>query len=167
VDNTERNEYLAGQYRKGRTLEELGREVGVSRERVRQIVAKYGAKSSEGGAAKRAKERRERIRSERDQRYLKKYGLTRQEYVEAREAGYQKAWAEQKRNAQRRNIGWELSLKDFSEAWEGKFHLRGKRRDALVMTRIDLNQPFTKDNVKIVTLAESARQNINRMRNND
>jgi hypothetical protein len=167
VDNTERNEYLADEYRKGRTLEELGREVGITRERVRQIVAKYGAKSSEGGASKRAEDRKAKILSERDQRYLQKYGLTRQEYVEARDAGYQKAWAEQKRNAQRRKIGWELSLKDFSEAWEGKFHLRGKRRDALVMTRIDLDQPFTKDNVKIVTLAESARQNINRMHNND
>lgn len=163
MDNTERNEYLADQYRKGRTLEELGREVGITRERVRQIITQLGASRHAGGASKRSEDRKKKIKSERDQRYLQKYGLTRQEYVEARDAGYQKAWADQKRNAQRRRIGWHLTLKGFIEVWEGKFHLRGKRRDALVMTRIDLDQPFTKDNVKIVTLAESARQNINRM----
>ena len=163
MDNTERNQYLADQYRKGRTLEELGREVGVSRERVRQIVAKYGTKSSECGASKRAEERKAKVLDERDQRYLQKYGLPYAEYVQARNDGYQKAWADQKRNAQRRRIGWHLTLKGFIEVWEGKFHLRGKRRDALVMTRVDLDKPFTKHNVKIVTLAESARQNINRM----
>ena len=163
MENTERNEYLAEEYRRGRTLEELGMEIGVSRERVRQIVTRYGVKAGEGGASKRSSDRQQKAKEARDKRYMQKYGLPYDEYVVAREEGYQKAWSEQKRNAQRRGIEWKLSLKDFIELWEWRFHLRGKSRNALVMTRFDLNGPFEVNNVKIVTLAESARQNINRM----
>jgi len=49
--NTTRNEEAATRYMAGATLEEIGRELGVTRERVRQILAKQGVKRRSGASA--------------------------------------------------------------------------------------------------------------------
>lgn len=43
---------MAEQYKSGETLQQIGDEYGISRERVRQILAKHGVKRSQGGQAR-------------------------------------------------------------------------------------------------------------------
>lgn len=68
-----RNQLIVSRYANGTTLEEIGDEVGLTRERVRQIVVKYGGPNAE--AARRARNATKVARIAKEQEdFLKSYG---------------------------------------------------------------------------------------------
>lgn len=73
-----------------------------------------------------------------------------------------KVWIQQKNQAQYRGEAWDLPFLTWVDIWGLDFDKKGKTRDCLCMTRIDLDQPWHKDNVKIITRAEHFASNRNK-----
>src|SRR6185369_7519596 len=137
---------IADRYRKGNTLEQIGSEYGVSRERIRQIVAKLGVKSEDGGAAMRsfAKVAHKPKNNKSELRCLNSYGCSLEVLlsingglkVSAKGAPAHR-YLRQKTTARHRGIGFDLTLPEWWEIWQasGKYEQRGRGK-GYVMTRI-------------------------------
>ncbi|GAA0809528.1 hypothetical protein [Cupriavidus gilardii] len=61
------------------------------------------------------------------------------------------AFEMQKRNAQSRGIGWELTFEQWWEIWEPVYHLRGRGKNGLCMGRERDEGPYAVGNVYITT----------------
>jgi uncharacterized protein (DUF433 family) len=165
-------EKMAGLYRSGMTLEQIGAKYGISRERVRQLMTKHvGMRQDGGGQHVKAVAKRQQSAASKDTRYLRKYGCTFAQYVEVREIGrvmrlngagvYQtplRAFINQKNNAKQRNIPWELTFWQWWTIWQesGKWAERGRAKDAYVMSRFRDAGNYAVGNIYIGTLAENS-----------
>jgi hypothetical protein len=151
-------------YRKGKTLQEIGDQYGISRERVRQRLAIYGMTAEDGGQHLKAfvkainKHNKRKVRKD---DWLESFGCTR----EFRDSlgGYTKhtpcmAFIDQKRNAIYRGIQWELTLHEWWDIWQesGKWEMRGLGSGKYVMGRECDSGPYSKQNVKIITHNENS-----------
>jgi DNA-binding CsgD family transcriptional regulator len=157
---------MASMYRSGRTLEEIGKLYGITRERVRQIITKrHGLRADDGGAHAKAKITSARAKALKDAKYLAKYGCTFDQWREMVAIGAQMradgrgryqaptyAYVSQRTNARRRGIGWELSLLEWWQIWDasGKWGLRGRGR-GYMMCRFGDVGPYALGNVYIAT----------------
>ena len=152
------------------TMQEIGDLYGVSRERVRQVLRRYGVESEAGGAALRQRRQasvtasaveanRKAADAIRESVCQERHGCTLQQYAqipnEAREA-----FAQQRCNALGRGVPWDDSFKlwQWYSVWQasGRFALRGRRSNKYVMRRIDPAHGYAQDNVQIVTLKRSS-----------
>lgn len=165
-------EKMAGMYRSGMTLEQIGTKYGITRERVRQLMTKHvGMRQEGGGQHVKAVARRQQSAASKDARYLRKYGCTFAQYVEVREIGrlmrlngagvYQtplRAFINQKNNAKQRGISWELTFWQWWTIWQesGKWAERGRAKDAYVMSRFRDAGAYAVGNIYIGTLAENS-----------
>jgi hypothetical protein len=163
---------MAGLYRSGMTLQQIGEKYGISRERVRQLMTKHeGMRQDGGGQHVKAVARRQQSTAAKDARYLAKYGCTFAQYAEVREIGrvmrahgagvYQtplRAFINQKNNAKNRQIPWELTFWQWWTIWQesGKWELRGRARDAYVMSRFRDAGSYAVGNIYIGTLSENS-----------
>lgn len=168
----ERAAKMAALYRSGMTLQQIGDKYGLSRERVRQLMTKHeGMRQDGGGQHCKAVAKRQRSAADRDAKYLSKYGCTFDQYVEVRTIGremvrdgagiYQtplRAFLSQRNNAKARGIYWDLTFWQWWTIWQesGKWELRGRARDAFVMSRFGDAGAYTAGNVYIGTLAENS-----------
>jgi hypothetical protein len=59
------------------------------------------------------------------------------------------AWARQKSQAEFRNEHFELSYEDFKAIWGEEWPNRGRRAHSKIMTRIDLEKGWTRENTVI------------------
>lgn len=162
---------MAAMYQSGMTLEEIGRQYGVTRERVRQIIKKHhGLNAKLGGIQVRAQEKRRRKAVEQDAAFLTDYGCTKEQWREIRDLGKREqaagkgmyrtplyAFRQQRQAAKTRGIGWELSLWQWWSIWRtsGHWEQRG-RGQGYVMCRKGDSGPYAVGNVFIAT----ARENI-------
>lgn len=155
-----RAETMAVLYREGHTLEQIGQQFGVSRERIRQIMTKYlGIRGRDGGAAKLAEQNAERRKRRKDGKTLATKGCTWDQYVTIRgRPSY--AFAQQRRNAHGRGVGWELNLWQWWTIWQesGHWQERGRTRDSYVMCRHGDTGPYAVGNVFIATASANARE---------
>lgn len=160
----ERAAEMANLYRSGKTLEQIGLQYGLTRERVRQILKSTGVKKTDRGGVKeaavaRTEERRMRAVIE-NAKALDRFGLTSNEYRqlrrmnrEMREQGRGNwttptyAFTMQKNNAKRRGIEWKLTLAEWWAIWQasGKWDERGRGRYGLL--RHGNTGPFVIGNV--------------------
>lgn len=163
---------MAALYRSGMTLQQIGEQYGLTRERVRQLMTKHqGMRHNGGGQHIKAVARRQQSSAAKDARYLRKYGCTFEQYVEVREIGramraqgagiYQtplRAFINQKNNAKRRSIPWELTFWQWWTIWQesGKWAERGRAKDAYVMSRFRDAGAYAPGNIYIGTLAENS-----------
>jgi hypothetical protein len=150
---------LIAAYKSGRTLEDLGQEHGVTRERIRQILVKSGITRNDGGQHVVSEKRKEEWSSKRDARFLKRTGMPREQWKALRGSHWkfspQKAFIEKKRNIDRLEQGvWQMNFADWWKVWEesGKWPEHGLGAKKYCMTRKDKTLPWTADNVKIETL---------------
>lgn len=150
-------------YRSGKTLQEIGDQYGLTRERVRQLIARHGISAKNGGARVRARRDRVKRLARKDERYLRKLGCTFAQYVSLRDmakssyyTGPLGAFACQKNNAARRGIQWELSLWQWWTIWResGHWEQRG-RGQGYVMARKSDEGPYAVGNVYITTAIDN------------
>ena len=149
---TDRERQMAALYKSGKTLQEIGDQFGLSRERVRQLITKwYGIRATDGGQHKLAENKRAKFEAKRNARSLKKWGCNFEQYIELREMQRPtRAYASQRRNAIRRGIGWDFNLWQWWSIWQqsGKWSQRG-RGQGYVMCRKGDSGPYSIDNVFI------------------
>ena len=142
-----RTKKMVSKYRAGRTLQEIGDDYGLTRERIRQLISDVGISAKDGGRAVRHKKRLADIAAELDKRYIKKYGCTRSQYrwLLNYERGPKKprgvvgAFSTQKHTASFRGIAWKLKLWDWWQIWEksGRWKQRGRGQGFCMARRKD------------------------------
>lgn len=167
----QRAETMAGMFKGGKTLAEIGLVFGVSRERVRQIITKYHGLTRENGGARVKADRLSSARErERDLKYMKRYGCLYAEYKEIQNVGKAMrrkghsacrtpigAYILQRRNAGARGVEWNLTLWDWWKIWEssGKWEMRGREADNYVMCRYLDSGAYAVGNVYIASVTHN------------
>lgn len=167
----ERATMMAALYRQGYTLEQIGAQYGITRERVRQIITGDFALTAKDGGASFLRELKQKEWERRaEARCVKKNGCSREELESIRAVGREalaqglheaahpiRAFTTQRCNARRRGIGWELSLWEWWQIWQqsGKWKLRG-RGQGYVMARDGDAGPYAVGNVFITTAADNS-----------
>lgn len=165
-----RDELICEMFRAGRTLTEIGRCFGVSRQRIHQITSyRHGLAKEEGGRAIKAEVNRARARARRDAKSLAKRGCTFEQWQHLRElsraavrSGKGKcqaplgAFRTQRNHARRRGIPWRLTLWQWWSVWDasGHWHERG-RGQGFVMCRIADEGGYELGNVFIAPAVEN------------
>jgi transcriptional regulator with XRE-family HTH domain len=168
---------IAARYKSGLTLEQVGAEFGITRERVRQIVKKAGVTRLDGGktistlmqtpdkvAALRAKNERieARIRATWDmslddyRAHVAEYGSC---VVGSSPMG---KYQQHRKNALARGIAWQFTFAEWWKVWQesGKWAERG-RGNGYVMARWgDGDAPYSPDTVYICTQGENAKDSF-------
>lgn len=168
--SAEKTKRMAVLYRAGYTLQQIGDQYGITRERVRQLLGKYAnIASAEGGAAAKHAAAKARRKAAKDAKCLVRFGCTHAQYQEvlrlgremmaggaSRERTPRGAFLSQKRNASVRGIGWELTFWQWWTIWQesGHWHERG-RGQGYVMCRVGDEGPYAVGNVFIATSAEN------------
>lgn len=164
--DTSRDARMIEMFRTGRTLQEIGNEYGITRERVRQILARYGITRLDGGIHAQAianEARREAQRGQsRDGRSLLYYGCTRGELLALNDGmlacvkgSKAERFRNQKNQAMHRGIRWMLTFPQWLGLWNesGKWEQRGLGRDLYCMARVGDTGPYSLGNVYITTCA--------------
>lgn len=144
----ERNDQIAVMFRQGLTLEEIGAQHGITRERARQILRDhYGLRGDDGGACVRSALARAARLNRTEARYQRKHGCSRAQYKQILRAGGTRGYTELKRNAARDNIKLELTLWQWWGLWQesGRWKDRGRGR-GYWMFRLRSDAPLSIDN---------------------
>ena len=135
---------LGAKYAAGSTLQEIGDYYGVTREWVRQILSEeLGITGKDGGQAKRSKAKARAAGTRKDQRNIRRYGMTAEQYRESN--GHLDAtgarpiyrYTKQRCHAVRRGIEWNLTFAEWWSIWfeSGHWLERGRGVDGYVMAR--------------------------------
>lgn len=163
-------------YRAGETLQQIGTHYGITRERVRQILARRGVTREEGGQHFKTLQGREQCRQRREARYLAHYGCTYEQFWSVNPRGYSVrddyyrtpigAFQNQRRNARERGIAWGFpTFWSWWQVWDksGHWNERG-RGHGYVMARHGDSGPYSPQNVKIVLATENVAEYYDRER---
>lgn len=158
---------IEANYRSGYTLAQLGARHGVTRERIRQILAERDISGADGGQRVCTERRRAERAAKRDVRYLAKRGMRFAEYraMIGRADRPLQAYRYQERTARYRNIGWEFNFGSWWKVWQdsGKWAERGRGR-GYCMSRINDEGPYAPWNVRICTGVENVKEYYDRER---
>ena len=153
-----RAEQIIALYRAGYTLQQIGEQNGITRERVRQLMSKhFKTTKNDGGQHAKAMASAERRTARLNAQSLKKWGMTFDEYRVVRDMKKPtRAFASQKRNAHKRGIAWELTLGQWWAIWKtsGHWEQRG-RGNGYMMCRKGDTGPYSVDNIYIATGVEN------------
>lgn len=164
--NAERNAQMVTMYRQGLTLEKIGQNHGMTRERVRQIIKKLGVRRVDGGQAKTKQSKEKAKLAKKDAHYLTRHGLTFAEYKEARAMRVIGAYRSQEKSAAARGIEWGLNLAQWLEIWKtsGKLDLRGRGKGKYLMSRIKDSGGYETGNVHIQLATQNSREAVEQWR---
>lgn len=165
---TPRDAAMIAAFRTGDTLAAIGLIHGVTRERVRQIMAMHGVKAIEGGRTLRTKARNRRKLilhgAIKDERMQRRFGCSVNQYkaLELDNPGIGMAYTSHKRNALFRSVPFLFTLPEWYATWlaSGKWHRRGKHGGQYVMSRRGDKGAYSKDNVIIQTCSENCSDGI-------
>jgi hypothetical protein len=166
-----RAQEMRQRYEDGETLESIGKRYGVTRERVRQIMTKeFGTNARDGGQAEQSRRRRREFHKKRDARSIQAWGCKYAEYrrILKHPGKPTYAFSQQRKNAQQRGIGWEMTLWQWWKVWEKSDHWseRGRGR-GYGMCRTNDTGPYAVDNVYIATGVENIQDHwVNRRARN-
>lgn len=167
-----RAEKMVEMFRQGVTLEAIGRQFGLTRERVRQIIAGAGVSSAEGGQAQQiriAGKAVDRKLLQRQRAQEDKHGVPYELLRELRACGATTGYQRQRNNAAKRGIGFALTLAEWWAVWQasGKYHLRGRGIGRYCMSRIRDDGPYALGNVHIQSAVENSREAVEKWRGKD
>jgi hypothetical protein len=164
-----RAEVMAADYRAGFTLQAIGDKHGITRERVRQLMAEIGVTrvdrpkvATDHYWATREDSTRERI--------ARKYSISLEQYTELREkygphSGYRSPihrFRSQRNNAKKRGIGWEFTFPQWWDVWQrsGKWDMCGRGTGYCMARKGDVG-PYRADNVYICTIGQNFSDSYN------
>jgi|GEM_PF-2966559 len=158
---------MAAMYKGGKTLNEIGKLHGLTRERVRQLIKKHcGLTGADGGQSTLAQRKREAAQAKRDIRSLARHGCSHEQYLAlvslgkksmsrggTRERSPTGAFTRQRQAARQRGIEWNLKLWDWWQIWQlsGKWDDRGRGKGKYVMCRFGDAGSYEVGNVYIAT----------------
>lgn len=152
-------------YKRGYSMREIGDAIGITGERVRQILKSYGYVAVAHTPKKDAF--REEIEKRKAARVAETWGLTLQEYkkfcAKYGNSDYSTSpmhkYIQQRKNARRRGVEWQFSFADWWAVWQksNKWHVRG-RGAGYCMSRHNDSGPYAVNNVSIVPTRENSRQ---------
>lgn len=75
------------------------------------------------------------------------------------------AWSQCRAQANYRGEAWQLTFEEYQEIWQGSWHLRGRTKNTLCMSRLDSELPWDRSNSQLITRREhNLRQVANRRR---
>lgn len=63
-------------------------------------------------------------------------------------------WLKARAQSNFRNEDWRLEFEDFYALWNGSWHLRGRKGHNLCMSRLDVEGPWIKGNIQLMTIKE-------------
>jgi hypothetical protein len=157
----DREERMKSLYSDGKTLAEIGQEFNLTRERVRQILSRHFAMSrADGGKSEMVRRSRREFQRKREARSQRVWGCSYADYrsiLGHKDKPTYAYWA-QRKNADRRNIPWELSLSQWWKVWEQSGHWNERGRGAgYCMCRLNDTGPYAIDNVYIATGVDNMR----------
>lgn len=72
------------------------------------------------------------------------------------------AWSRARAQAHYRGEGWKLTFEQWVAVWGDRWPLRGRRSDSLMLDRDDHTQPWSLDNVVVVTRYEHHTRELKR-----
>lgn len=162
----ERARQMIESYKAGLTLERIGVIHGITRERVRQVLAKNGLTASDGGLHVKAAINQKRLadarRSRMEARAQRVYGCTYDQLIaiaqtrKVRSSKVVRAYVSQKINASKRGIGFEMTLPEWWAIWQasGKWAQRGRGK-GYCMARKGDEGPYAVGNVYICTIGQN------------
>ena len=158
-DREARNEDIKRRFLEGQTLEQAGAAHGLTRERARQILMRYGLNKNNGGGFMLSRIRVAKKKAEIEKKQVDRLGMTLKEMRDLRSEGLRcprAAYRQQVSNAKRRGCEWTITFADWWKMWQedGRYGERGRLK--VVMTRIDFSIGFVPGNVKICTQSESS-----------
>ena len=172
TEKTERNLKVLDMYRNdGLRMEEIGKALGITRERVRQILWSAGVTTADRGLSQVDAERIEALKAARAARFesleaktQKLYGCSVERLNEIN-GGAPRSRAgtpcyifqQQRKSAQQRGIVWELSFIDWWQIWQDSGHWedRGRGLGKYCMARTGDTGPYSASNVRIATTEEN------------
>lgn len=176
-DEDPRVPQMAALYQSGYTLQQVGDQFGLTRERVRQLLTKWrGIRHDDGGQAVQSQRKREQYMRRMDMKTFKAHGCSWAQLCEMRRlgrelmaagVGYARtplgAFRSQWNNARNRGIGWELKFWDWWQIWQqsGHWEQRG-RGQGYVMSRLNDDGPYALGNVYIAHATENNSQTKNK-----
>jgi DNA-binding CsgD family transcriptional regulator len=166
IKNASRTERMAHMSRQGLTLEKIGQQFKLTRERVRQILRKAGITADEGGAALTARVRKGHAQASAEARCMLKFGMPLAVVRQLRQDGVTLAFQSQEKSAGIRGIRWDLTFAEWFAIWQasGKLHLRGRGKGKYVMSRIRDDGPYQMGNVHIQLATENSREAVEKWR---
>lgn len=167
-----REEQFIALYKDGKTLEEIGAQFGITRERVRQVLKIARITKLDGGAAMRSfmntHDKVAAIKSYQDAmsaRHFAKYGCSK-EFIDSISPLLRTntkhpvfKFRYQRNSANGRKQPWNLTFKEWWDIWaaSGKWNERGRGGDLYCMARIGNLGAFEVGNVEIVSFKQNGR----------
>lgn len=156
---------MSAMYTHGHTLQQIGDKYGITRERVRQLLAGAGICAEQGGAHIRAfLNRKTGPRKEKfEARCLVTMGCSRDAYKELTGNKYRvkdvhaARFIRQRNNAKNRGIAWEMTFRQWWDIWQKSGHYADlKGIGTYCMARLADGGPYAANNVYICTFAQNA-----------
>ena len=158
-------------FRSGMTLQSIGSELCLTRERVRQLLVLAGIDASEGGVSMRTRENRRAYDEKLEASSRARYGCSRNEVraiVDEARSDVRLKYRHQLLFAARRKIEWHLTLSTWWKFWKksGAWSRRGytekkaSRRGRLCMCRFGDKGPYAIGNIFIGDCIENLHAGI-------
>lgn len=164
-----RDKFVIEQFKNGVVLEEIGRSLGITRERVRQILALFNLSRLDGGATIRSfKNVQNRIETfkdkeaDKEQAHFNKWGCSIaliksiSDLPRSHSKHPLRLYERQRQSAKNRGIEWDMSFGEWWNIWQesGKWGLRGRGK-GYCMARFGDSGPYKADNVEIITTSQN------------
>jgi hypothetical protein len=164
-----REENIRRLFASGKTLQEIGDFYGLTRERIRQILARSGITRTDGGAFVKAMARKaeseKAMTADRDARCFRGFGCSYAEVLALN--GGSRPWSKgstsqlygtQRNTAKVRGIGWNITFPEWMAVWKTSGHLDERGRGKYVMARLGDTGPYAVGNVHICTSSENIKE---------
>ena len=150
------------------TMQMIGDKYGLTRERVRQILGKYGIKRNEGGYYKASRIKKENLEAkkiiERENKWLPFYGCTNKEFKKINKGPYRitkncpaASYSSFKRFIERRETVY-LTLPQWVKVWKDSGHwrlkIKGKGKCKYIIAKIIEEGKYSFCNVHVIPFSE-------------